>query len=387
MTEQANLRDPQTRIIGLVDGYMPTTPPKPVANIPAVTTVPAPTNEKVVAGKDVFKEGLAQTPTSQPVAAVVKSIHDASEGAKSWREHKGGLSFTEAVNGGEADISVVIKDQEPADRLLGVLEGLDDLAVDVYIAAITHWLHNAKGPAEPVWIHVDQILKYRGIQPKMKDGYSAGYRPEERRAVVDRFERLDRIFIYLRRFIVYSRGRGKAPREITMESKILGISDRLVENGEVVAFKVCPGEYGRYLCDGQTGLMFRRILEYDFYRQDWEKRIGLYLVFQWAIRKAHGTLQQPFRISTILENIRKELNVRYPRKTLVRFEQALNTLKADGIIRGWRYDAKGGPDMNRRDWILDWSNRTITVYTPPTIDERYGQVEQNRNKIRSNRGR
>jgi len=392
MPEQAKIpyaQDQRTRIMGLVDGYMPPTPPKPVALVTTVqiaTPPPPPADdEKVVAGKNVFIEGMTQMPTSQPVATVVKSIHDASEGAKSWREKRGILSFTEAVNDGKSDISVVIKNQEPAERLLDILERLDDLAVDVYIAAITHWLHNAKAATEAVWIHVDQILQYRGIKPRIQHGYTAGYREEERTAIAERFELLDRMYLYLQRLTVYS---PKKRREITVESKVLGITDRMVENEKVIAVKVWPGEYGKLLYGSdtrQTGLMFQKIIEYDYYHQSWEKRIALYLTFQWAIRKAHGTLNQPFRISTILQNIHKGLNVRYPKKTLAKFEKALNTLNADGLIQDWRYDAPDKLDTDKRDWILDWCNQTITVVVPQIIEVRYRTVQENRLKILNKR--
>jgi len=338
---------------------------------------------------NVFRDGVAQMPTNRTIYPIIKSIYDAQKGAGGWQIKSGVSKFSETLDGGQMEVSMV-KGQEQSELGAYVYQ-LDDLAVDVLVISLTQWLHTARTYNESVMVYIDSVLDYRGIKPKSKGNYSAGHRDSDRQEIISRFELLDKIFLQVIGLTVYHPGK-RMPSKVSLQSKVLAITDRIVENGKPIAYKVTTGEYGRLLYGEngkQTGLLFQQILKYDYYRHDWEKRIGMYLTFQWAIRKAHGNLNQPFRVATILDNIREPLNLRFPNRTRERFESALAQLKIDGIIEDWGYDRGNGEVLPARKWINQWLSWTVLLTAPAVIVDRYKSVQDSRNKIleRNKRGK
>lgn len=77
-------------------------------------------------------------------------------------------------------------------------------------------------------------------------------------------------------------------------------------------------------------IQYHRVKEREF------KRLGRYLSFQWKIRLVNRNLMQPFKVQTLLEKI--NISKRYVGAPLVdRFEEILDRLQEDGIIRSWCY--------------------------------------------------
>ena len=212
------------------------------------------------------------------------------------------------------------------------------------------------------------------------DSHASGHRPKDRRAIAQCLELLDQVFVDAADLVIYRRH--APPKRITLKSKLLVMSDyirrappRPGDMGEMGAAKVRPREYGTLLFDGpgrQTALLARQALAYDYYRQDWEKRLARYFAFQWAIRKSHGTLQGPFCVQTFLTNIQKFPNERYPQKTRGHLENALDTLALDGIIRDWQYVGEDQdaiePSQTSHHWLPTWLTWSVTVVPPVLIE-------------------
>jgi hypothetical protein len=76
---------------------------------------------------------------------------------------------------------------------------LNDLTGDVLLVALAQWLY--EGEEGNAWITVDQILRYRGIKPKINKAggatFRGGYRIGDKLAIANSFEQLDRIWIEL----------------------------------------------------------------------------------------------------------------------------------------------------------------------------------------------
>jgi DNA-binding XRE family transcriptional regulator len=125
----------------------------------------------------------------------------------------------------------------------------------------------------------------------------------------------------------------------------------------------------------QTALLSTRALEYDPYRQKWEKRLTRYLNWQWRIRQARGNYLDPFSVSTLLdEAVREEVDAKHPVRTKDRLEKALETLQQDGIITGWQY--QGDFDeaiVGRSGWWKEWLNWRIAIEPPQKVMDRYAE--------------
>lgn len=326
---------------------------------------------------DIFQNDYCSVPSHPIIIAASKAMQDE-------RRRQAGNNlryYSERMQNGAAEIAIGFRSNN-VEALLNDLAKMDDLTIDVFILAITQWLYSAANANESVLIEVDKILEYRGIQPKRKDGYSAGYREDDRCKVVETFELLDKMFVRASNLKVYQKN--KKPREVTLESKVLAITDRIVENDEIKAFNVIPGSYGEMLHGfdrRQTALLCRKIVEYDYYRNNWEKRIGLYLTFQWAIRRSHGTMEQSFRIATILERINMKLNERYPKRTKERLEKAFDKLAEDGVITSWSYSSDPNIELEKKGRIASWLDLKVNFGVPEVILQQYAAIAENRQQI------
>ncbi len=323
---------------------------------------------------DIFQNDYCSVPSHPIIIAASNAMQDK-------RIRQGGMHRykTRGKKAEEIDVSFISNNVE---TLLNDLAKMDDLTIDVFILAITQWLYSARRADESVLIDVDKIMYYRGIQPKRKDGYSAGYREDDRRKVVETFELLDKMYVRAHNITVYEKN--KKPREVTLESKVLAITDRIKENGEIKAFNVTPGRYGNLLHGfdrRQTAMLCKKIVEYDYYRNNWEKRIGLYLTFQWAIRRTHGTMDQSFRISTILESINMKLNERYPLRTKERLEKAFDKLAEDGVITSWSYCGNSSINIKEKGWASTWLGSKVNFGVPDVILQQYAAIAENRQQI------
>ena len=325
----------------------------------------------------IFQNDYCSVPSHPIIIAASKAMQH----ERRWQAGNGFKHYSERLQNGTAEIAIGFSGNNVED-IMHDLAKMDDLSIDVFILAITQWLYSAGSANESVLIEVDRILKYRGIQPKRKNGYSAGYREDERLKVVDAFELLDKMYVTARNLKVYQKG--KKPREVTLESKVLAITDRIVEDGETKAFKVVPGGYGEMLYGfdrRQTAMLCRKIVEYDYYRNSWEKRIGFYLTFQWAIRRSHGTMNQSFRIATILEKNNMKLNERYPQRTKERLEKAFDKLLEDGVITSWSYSDDPNINPGEKGRIATWLDSKVNFGVPAVIQQQYEAIAENRQQI------
>jgi len=60
----------------------------------------------------------------------------------------------------------------------------------------------------------------------------------------------------------------------------------------------------------QTALLSAKALQYDPYRQTWEKRLTRYLSWQWRCEAHTGNYLQPFAVATLLTAIGYPVNRR-----------------------------------------------------------------------------
>ena len=121
---------------------------------------------------------------------------------------------------------------------------------------------------------------------------------------------------------------------------------------ETLGFLLSLGEWARPFVEARAmqGLHLKRLAEYDQGRQDWERRIGWYLVFQMNNQASKMTFldtvkdgktrtqivpQHPLKMKTVLSGsfVPWEETARTnPGKVIKQWTDALQTLRSDGVI-------------------------------------------------------
>jgi DNA-binding XRE family transcriptional regulator len=124
--------------------------------------------------------------------------------------------------------------------------------------------------------------------------------------------------------------------------------------------------FSQFLCGPgrQVALLSRKALEYDPYRQPYEKRLTRYLAWQWRNRQRRGAYLQPFNVNTLLAAVKKPVEPKHPGRTLQRLEKALETLYDDGVIAGWQYV----------DFEKPWQERKVLIEPPQEIMDHYTKI-------------
>jgi DNA-binding XRE family transcriptional regulator len=264
---------------------------------------------------------------------------------------------------------------------------LSDLDVDVMDSLAAVYLQQTRKPGESAAVDIDDILAMRGLVPKMGgQRRRGGYRPEQRQEVQAALARIQSIWINLAEVVAYEdteRGGRRRSRK-TIQSRPFVISDRMGQmriDGfmDVERFIFRPGEVFAHYLHGpgrQTALLNAKILNFDPYRETWEKRLGRYLTNLWRIRARVGAYMEPLRTQTLLETVGDELNPRRGARTRERLERALDALAERAIINAWQYDRWDEDTTQQRNWFESWMQATVVIEPPDEIQEHYQELEQ-----------
>jgi hypothetical protein len=343
----------------------------------------------------VFDRDAAPIPTMHAVRALVGAIHDGNTG-HGWADQDGQTVPTHrtATSRGHGAVYVSVRDAigstTPASDVLPQLwekvRALDDLTSDVLLVCLAHWATRSERPDQPVWITADAVLDARGLQRKRyrseREMWAHGHRREDRLDVARAFARLDTLWLQLVNVEVIPAGRGRKRRAVNVESKALAWLDRItqpdLDGGEPVflAARVMPGSWaGEYaaLDVRQTGLLAKRALAYDPYRQQPEKRLAKYLAFHVRINSKHDRATLDLRVSTLVETAGLTPEQANPLRTRKRLEAALDQLRQDGLLDGWRY--VHDPDqLPARRWLDAWLGFTVALTPPAALREQYASL-------------
>ncbi|WP_320020439.1 helix-turn-helix transcriptional regulator [Labilibaculum manganireducens] len=293
--------------------------------------------------------------------------------------------------------------EELQKRMAENREKMDDLTADVLDAITYVWLQEARNKKKSVFITADDILKLRGIKPqKSGSGRRGGYQKKQRDEIACNMNILDNTWItVLEREVFeeeetkkgYKRNRRKKKRGL--QSRAILISERIGQltidgNIEADGWEVELGNVLKAFLSGQgrqIALLSIKALQYDPYRQDWEKRLCRYLSWQWKIKRSQENCRQPYKVSTLLNETKKEVNTRNPGRIKDRFENALDTLQRDNIISNWYYDPQMFDEniIGKRGWWKKWLEWLIYIEPPKEIIEKYQKIHtpQKRNFLPS----
>ncbi len=262
-----------------------------------------------------------------------------------------------------------------------------DLAVDVIDIIIGKWLKEANHFEAMIDITADDFLEARGIKKKVNSsGRRGGYTKSQRRDIQEMIDCLSSIWIKVTEMDVIQvindkrkkekwRGEGKA---IVLSSRMGKVND----DGSIDSFawRVRPGDmFAKFLfgVGRQTALLSQKALNYDPYRQKWEKRLTRYFAYLWRVslsRTKEGLL-----VKTLIKNAGMEIDKSRPKRTLDRLEDALNRLKKDGVITDWKYENPSVCELRKRGWWREWLNQKVIITAPAEIIGQYESIKARRN--------
>ncbi len=265
---------------------------------------------------------------------------------------------------------------------------LSDLDADVLDGLSATWLSQARTPQDRAVGDVDQLLAMRGLQPRLReDGRRVGYYPQQRREILRALGHIQNMLVTIAEVEVDSEvaGRGPTgePRTLRFESRAFVLTDRVSmvdPDGELDLHRFIfrPGElFARFLFGpgSQTALLSAKALQYDQFRQLWEKRLARYLSWQWRIKARNGQYARPYRVATLLDAIDRDLDTSRPAVTRDRLEKALDRLQRDEVIGGWHYDRWDEESARSRGWGQVWMVSTILIDPPATVVEQYRRFQ------------
>jgi hypothetical protein len=261
-----------------------------------------------------------------------------------------------------------------------VLE-LDDSTASTFLICIGKWFADTGGDnvdLPKARIHVADVLGFRGIRKHAHGGFRPEQKEEARRHILA----LNHIWVQSEEEVYEARGRKKRVR---VDSRLLEVALESEPGGdgqpEPYAFRIAPGEWARsYLGTHNrlTAQLLQPVMTYDSYRQRMAMRLGIYLASQWRIRASFRNYAQPWRVRTMLAGACLDLPQRNLQRFRDQFENALDTLHADGVIAGWEYERDS--DLPLRQWFEQWLDWTVRVDPPQDILDHYAPIAASRAK-------
>lgn len=315
-------------------------------------------------------------------------------------------------------------------------EELSDLDADALDLLCHFWLKQATKPEDSAVAVIDEFLELRGLQKKQSgSGRRGGYTPEQRTEMLRALSHIQSIWLNLGEVELYEeeagnsgenelhqeenradsagfqdttgaeeknsykdRGeRAKRRRQSikkAMQSRAFVVTDRLGQlqlDGymDVERFIYQPGKlFGHFLFGPgrQTAMLSAKAIQYDRYRQRWEKRLARYFSWQWRIQSKRGDYSRPYRVDTLIKASGEELDLRRPSETRNRLEKALDRLQEDGVIASWQYDRWEEKVAEQRGWAEAWLQATVILEPPESIQEAYKTIEYHpaQNKLKGN---
>jgi hypothetical protein len=282
-------------------------------------------------------------------------------------------------------------DRRPAAAMIRSLwakvRELDDLTSDVLLYCLCCWATRTSNPGEFVWISADRVLDERGVQRKRyhSEGlrWQHGHRRDDRLAVWQALVRLKDLWIEMLDVEVLPARRQRKAQFVRVESPLLLTDARMtqhdLENSEAfLAAQVAPGRWARELWEvlgPQTGLLARKALEYDPYRERAEKRLAKYLAFHVRRNVQWHAEELPLRVATLLDAIGDAIPAEpaRPGRTKDRFDKALDRLAADQVIGKWVY--LEAPELPARGWFDQWLSWRVVISPAENVMAHYSAMK------------
>jgi hypothetical protein len=259
-----------------------------------------------------------------------------------------------------------------------------DIAADVFDIITAKWLKEAKHFEAMVTLTADDVLKARGLLPRPGgSGRRGGFRDYQRTEIQQKIDVLSYTWVTVEEMEVVELVKGK--RKVSKwrgESKAIALTSRFGQirtdgSTDAFAWRLRPGDvFAKFLFGPgrQTALLSQQALNYDPYRQKWEKRLARYLAWIWRI--SSGRTQEGLLVKTLLEAANMDVDKNRPSRTRERLEEALDRLQADRVITAWQYDIFNESMTSKRGWWRDWLECKILITAPASVITQYKKIKE-----------
>jgi hypothetical protein len=340
---------------------------------------------------DVFASGTALIPSNFAFQAVIAAQQNAASGADRWQQAAGHAPFF--VHQSAKSFVIVeyrvgeneIIDDRTSTDLWEQVKGHSDLDNDTVAAMLAHLI---KGPLDEqysTWFWASNMCDYRGILPRMQADTPggakrrAGHRQEDMQDISQCVNRAANIWLTLDQFIyeepaAAGKRRHRKRKQYSHKGRLLSVDEvwyqRELDTGNPnpsmpIGWRIRAGSWLQTFLEKpnrQVAYMCQRILKYDPYREQWEKRLAYYMLFTMRMNAAGGGVFNR-EIGKLLEDRSLPIDRRNPERTKQRFEKALNRLVEDRIIDEWKYVED--VQCQARGWVDTWLANKITIYIAP----------------------
>ncbi|MGM0878406.1 MAG: helix-turn-helix domain-containing protein [Bacillota bacterium] len=323
---------------------------------------------------------------------------------KDFKEGETGLLATEIIDNrgkvrGLAELrpyesKVVELTSDQQDMWLELIEStinsLDEMTADLFDLITYLWMVTPKSSDGYIEFHSNDALQLRNLKKRTANGRELDFREEDRFNIMKRVAALSSIWVSL--------GDQQVKVVNTLDLKDHDLYEfkdfqRMFEIGKIrVAYDKKTGEpKGIYAVqvkptsvltpylegpNRSLGLLDLKVFQYSHYTQREHKRLTRYLNLQWKIRTIRRTLQQPFKVSTLLNVM--DISSRYNGVQIRdKFENVFDELQKDSVIRSWGYNEEIDENrVGRKGWFTNYWTKLSVVILPTDV-----VVKENQKKL------
>ena len=323
---------------------------------------------------------------------------------KDFKESEEGLLATEIIdNRGkvrglaelrphELQTSEVTPDQQTMwlELIESTINSLDEMTADLFDLITYLWMVSPKNEDGFIEFHSTDALRLRNLKKRSSHGREIDYREEDRFNIMKRVAALSSIWISLGDQQVKVVNTQDIHDDDLYEfkdfQKMFEIGKMRVaydkKTGEpkgIYAVQVKPTSILTPYLDGPNrslGLLDIKVFQYSHFSQREHKRLIRYLNLQWKIRTLKRTLQQPFKVSTLLKVM--DMSSRYNGvQQRDKFENVLDELQKDKVIQSWCYSEKIDEEqVGKKGWFKNyWTKISVTILPTDMV------IKENQKKL------
>lgn len=263
------------------------------------------------------------------------------------------------------------------------LSSLDELTADIFDLISYLWMTSEKDSEGFIEFHSDDALMLRYFDESIP--------PEEMKFKErERFNIMRRVAALTSVWVALNDGTERIKLVNTKDlekDNLYNFQDfkRMFEVGSVrIAFdkktdapkgiyslQIKPSSLLQPYLDGtksSLGVLDLKVFQYSHFKQREHKRLTRYLSRQFKIRSIKNTINQPFKVSTLLKEMcfASRLNGIQIRD---KFEEVLDDLMRDSVIDYWQYNEEiDESKVGKRGWVQNyWGNITVTIMPPSEV--------------------
>ncbi|MBH0175709.1 hypothetical protein IHV09_19230 [Fictibacillus sp. 23RED33] len=293
-------------------------------------------------------------------------------------DNKGKVRGMAELRPNDANIPQLAADQQEMwlELIESTLSSLDEMTADLFDLITYLWMVSPRDNEGYIEFHSNDALRLRNLKKRTSKGRELDFREEDRFNIMKRVAALSSIWVSL--------GEQKIKvinAEEMEDNELYKFIDfqRMFEIGKIrvaydkksneakgiYAVQVKPTSILTPYLEGPNrsiGILDLKIFQYSHYTQREQKRLGRYLNLQWKIRTMRRSLQQPFKVATLLKVM--DISSRYNGvQVRDKFENVLDELQKDDVIKSWKYTEEIDEEIiGKKGWVTSyWSKINVLI--------------------------